>query len=239
MWDGTSSRLVVPNGSDGGMVLAVSDEGDKPVLTVESVLPGGQWLYGSMSPDGKRYVSVVRTTKGDSCWLWDLQSREKREIVNVKLMHAPPPWSHNSPHFALALAGGDDVGIFDGVTGSLVRQIPGAGKGICDCTFTPDGSTLITTADDAIFRFWDVRNGNKRGVLYMLPQNHWLMVSPDGHWDGSPGVEDTGYFWYDVYETGKEANKRMPPKDFADRFKDKWENDRKKVNLLGRATPYP
>ena len=55
--------------------------------------------------------------------------------------------------------------------------------------FTPDGLWLFSSAVDGVLKLWEVSTGGLRATLVaMYKANDWLVVSPDGLFDGSPAA---------------------------------------------------
>jgi WD40 repeat protein len=52
-------------------------------------------------------------------------------------------------------------------------------------TFSPDNKTLAGGSRDGRINLWDVNSGNKLLDLISLDQTEWVVVTPDGHFDGS------------------------------------------------------
>jgi hypothetical protein len=45
-------------------------------------------------------------------------------------------------------------------------------------------------SEDGTTRIWDADSGNELAALYSLDEDKdWLVVTPDGHYDGSQGAE--------------------------------------------------
>jgi WD40 repeat protein len=83
--------------------------------------------------------------------------------------------------------------------GKFVRKFTGTNGRTNDTAITRDGKTLLSTADDGSMRLWEVatgklllttfvvakrENGNP-GACGSNPDNNWVAVTPDGHFDSS------------------------------------------------------
>ena len=52
--------------------------------------------------------------------------------------------------------------------------------------FNSDGKLLVSGSSDASMKLWDVMAGRELASLFSLDQQDWLVVTPDGLFDGSP-----------------------------------------------------
>lgn len=94
----------------------------------------------------------------------------------------------------LLVSGGDDhtVKIWDSKTGTLLHQLMGHAAEVNTVAFSPSGSLLITGSSDATIKLWDVASGQELGTLRSLDKSGWLVVTPEGLFDG------TSTAWRDV-----------------------------------------
>lgn len=85
---------------------------------------------------------------------------------------------------------GNSVRIFEVRSGSEIKRIPITGI-VTSLSFHPSGRFLITLAQDDREVVWDTKSGEQVATLVYLPvfqiRSEWLVVRPDGLFDGSPG----------------------------------------------------
>jgi len=55
-------------------------------------------------------------------------------------------------------------------------------------SFNSDGKLLVSGSGDASMKLWDVRTGKELASLFSLDQQDWLVLTPDGLFDGSPAA---------------------------------------------------
>ena len=55
-------------------------------------------------------------------------------------------------------------------------------------TFNADGKLLISGSSDASMKLWDVPAGRELASLFSMDQQDWLVLTPDGLFDGSPAA---------------------------------------------------
>jgi WD40 repeat protein len=57
--------------------------------------------------------------------------------------------------------------------------------GVLSAAFTPDGKILATGCTDTAIRLWSIETGEQLATLVSFKDNNWLVVTPDGLFDGS------------------------------------------------------
>ncbi len=91
----------------------------------------------------------------------------------------------------LAAGYGTKIDIFEVASGRTVRTLPYAGR-IVSLSFNPDGHFLAALGENNDKYLWDASSGEKLATLVNLggtlngSGGDWLVVSPDGLFDGSP-----------------------------------------------------
>lgn len=76
-------------------------------------------------------------------------------------------------------------------------------------------------------RLWDVQANQLRATFYSFLDNRYLTVSANGHYLGSPGIEDQ-IVYVAVMEDGRQE--MFTPDEFAKKYG--WKNDPAKVKPL-------
>jgi hypothetical protein len=98
--------------------------------------------------------------------------------------------------------------------------------------FNHDGSQFISADYGSSARVFDTLTGEHLYSVAWLRDNQWLVVSPDGHYRCSPGVEKLlGYFL--LLEDGSQT--MLTPAEFEQRFG--WKNDPTKAPQLPGMDP--
>ena len=91
----------------------------------------------------------------------------------------------------LAAAHATKIEVFDISTGRTTRTLPHRGR-VTSLTFSADGRFLIALGENNDKYIWDPATGEKLATLINLTgslnggHNDWLVVTPDGLFDGSP-----------------------------------------------------
>jgi WD40 repeat protein len=111
-----------------------------------------------------------------------------------------------------------EVCVWDALTGRLVRTIAADGGAI-----STDGLLIASRGQTAI-RIRHTEDGKLLRTIVTLRDKQYAAISPDGHFSGSPGVEQE--FVYVVQtDTGQET---LTPDEFAAKYG--WENDPNRMN---------
>lgn len=69
-----------------------------------------------------------------------------------------------------------------------LQTLRGHKGGINSLTFNSDGKLLVSGSSDASMKLWDVAGGRELASLFSLDQQDWLVLTPDGLFDGSPSA---------------------------------------------------
>jgi WD40 repeat protein len=139
----------------------------------------------SFSPDGKH---VLTGSHDKTAVLWET-------ATGTKVRSFPGPMSFVyavaiSPDGKHVLTGSDDntAVLWETATGTRLRSFQGHTNYVIAVAFRPDGKHVLTGSGDGTTRLWDSRTGKELAQLLSLDQGQdWLVVTPEGLFDGSPG----------------------------------------------------
>ncbi len=67
-----------------------------------------------------------------------------------------------------------------------LQTLAGHKGSVNSLTFNSDGKLLVSGSSDASMKLWDVTTGRELASLFSLDQQDWLVLTPDGLFDGSP-----------------------------------------------------
>ncbi|MBI4610870.1 MAG: caspase family protein [Candidatus Rokubacteria bacterium] len=135
------------------------------------------------------------------------------------------------------------IKLWDAETGREVRTLTGHSDGVRSLAFSPDGRYLASGSWDAGVRIWDLATGDHRASLIPLrATNEWLVVTPDGLFDGSPGAWDS-ILWrfegntFDVAPVEIFFNEFYDPGLLADIFAGKKPKAPREIGQFDRRQP--
>jgi len=148
----------------------------------------------SFSPDGTKLASGGADL---SVKVWDRQTGLLlRTFEPPHLVHNTHSLAFSPDGMTLATAAADrEVKLWDLETGNLRRSLTGHTHLVSTVAFTPDGKQIISGSWDQAIKIWHATNGSLLATLLILPPaqedavaSDWLVVTPEGYYDGSPGA---------------------------------------------------
>jgi len=144
----------------------------------------GAVLSLAFSSDGKYILSGSGTDS--MAKLWDVSTGQ--ELYSMPHNGGVPSVAI-SPDGHYALSGGL-VGrtptLWSISTGQVIRYFSGHVGYLNSLAFSPDGDYILSGSSDGTTRLWEVTTGKPLFTRFHLGQNDWVVVTPDGRFDGSP-----------------------------------------------------
>lgn len=132
----------------------------------------------SLSQDG-RYVATGGLF---GTQVWDATTGETVHIFNPGGSYA---FSEDAK--ILANARGETLLLHDMESTKKVRMLRGHAGEINTVAFSPNGKILATGGSDETIRVWDLETGEELASLVAFNKSDWLVITPDGLFDGPPG----------------------------------------------------
>ena len=81
--------------------------------------------------------------------------------------------------------------LWDTASGRELRTLTGHTDQVLDLSLSPSGKQLASVSSDGSTRIWDTETGEELAALLSFANgSDWLVVTPDGLFDGSPGAWD-------------------------------------------------
>ena len=168
------------------------------------------------------------TSRGDEIIrFWDTSSGELQQ--EFKSPHRAGYLSRSNDGKSLASEGGGFVHVYEAVSGELLRtlQAPGYVGSVLSLAWSPDDKLLACAGGSATcsILFWDTKTGELRGKLLSLGSGQGLVINPEGHYRGTPGIENQLVY---VVETDR-GQETLSPEEFTKKYG--WKNDPERVRL--------
>ncbi|MDX6497601.1 MAG: hypothetical protein QOG23_861 [Blastocatellia bacterium] len=89
----------------------------------------------------------------------------------------------------LASSSADDtVKLWDVATGTELRTLRGHAHDVLSLAFSLNDKYLVSGSADATTKVWEVDSGQELASLVVIDEGDWLVVTPDGLFDGSPAA---------------------------------------------------
>lgn len=90
------------------------------------------------------------------------------------------------------------ITIWDVRTGKAIRTFSGHTGGIFSVAFSPDGWYLASGSADETLKIWDVKRGAELATLIAFDATDWVVMTPGGYFDASPGAMQSLLYWADA-----------------------------------------
>jgi hypothetical protein len=151
--------------------------------TVNSVAfsPDGRWLASGAAGSKDQTAQMVK--------LWDVATgRELRTFPGHTESVESVAFSPDGRWLA---SGSLDhtVKLWEVATGRETHTLAGHTNWVRSVAFSPDGRYVATGSDDGSTRIWERATGEEVAAQFSLPEQlGWLVVTPDGLFDGSPSA---------------------------------------------------
>jgi WD40 repeat protein len=234
IWDTVADRLLreLPGKGD---VMAYSREGrtlavgaDREVLLIDptngqsrKVLKGAKSKIDSVawSPDDKR---LVASTEQHELCLWDVDSSQILSGWSEPLSWKGTPllaWQEDGR--AILCGNFLCANLWDTASGTLIRTLTGH----MNSSGVPAASQkLVAFPGQSLIRLRRIADGELSRTLLPLRDGQSAVLSPDGHFRGSPGVEKE-FVCVVQTKTGQET---LSPEEFSQRYH--WKNDPRRAS---------
>src|SRR5206468_3924395 len=151
----------------------------------------------ALSPDGATLAACAATmgnSYSEPVRLWDPRSGELKKEFTIDAHSARP--IALSPDGSILATGGKTIKLWDVRTGKLLRELVGYLKKTQAIAFSADGRLLVSGGSYGTTNAWEVATGRHLATLFAFPGTNkdaalddWLAHTPEGFYDGSPGVE--------------------------------------------------
>lgn len=136
----------------------------------------------ALSPDGKTLATTDKTTTK----LWDVLTG--RELHTLQVSNATAlAFSVDGKTLATGNSNGT-VKLWDVSTGRELQTLKGHSDHIYSIAFSPNNKYLATGSEDTTIKIWEISSGKELASILAINQRDWLVITPDGLFDSSPGA---------------------------------------------------
>jgi WD40 repeat protein len=140
----------------------------------------------ALSPDGKQLAAAFcQNLNSGEAWvtLWDTTSDKTVHVFRGQLRITC--MSLRGKYLATGSID-NSVRLWDRASGKLCHSLHGHSGNVTSAQLTGDGQRLWTASRDGTARLWDTASGkNLCTLMCLFGTNDWLVVTPDGYYDGS------------------------------------------------------
>ena len=216
-WSPDGRRIAFACGDD--VVRIWSLEGDAPVRPLKGHTGVIRWLqWGSQ---GRVLRAAAATSDGIVIHAWDTDSDREISKERVSLPSesgqsvTAVAWSADGRMFAAGRQNGK-IMLHDARDGTALLPLSGHDIDVCSLAWSPDGSQLVSIADDWTLRNWDPNTGQPRWLATLLTSGQVAVFTPAGEWlnRGSETEDELIY----VVEQDDGAQEVLTPADFHRRI---------------------
>ncbi|MCB0571733.1 MAG: hypothetical protein KDC66_18315, partial [Phaeodactylibacter sp.] len=141
------------------------------------------------SPDGK----LIATSDWDNLIkLWDTSGQEQTTISGFEDVINEIAFTPDGQY--MVVAGDDRSALMMEPNGHILRGFFGHTSGVTSLSLTPQGPFLLTGSRDKTARIWDRYTGVELATLITLGKDDWVVTTPSGLFDASPGALKRLYY---------------------------------------------
>jgi WD40 repeat protein len=141
----------------------------------------------TFSPDSR---TLAAGHSGLAVSLWNVQTGKRRKILRAHRDGVSAvAWSPDGETLAIGTAYEETVWLCSLKRGKKALRLAGHTAGIRSADFSPDGTRVATGAADGTVRLWNADSGHLLATFLALPEEEWIIYTPEGHYAGSSGAE--------------------------------------------------
>ncbi|MBK8968435.1 MAG: caspase family protein [Saprospiraceae bacterium] len=140
------------------------------------------------SPDGK---TILTGSEDRTARLWDASGQAIRTFADRDMWHVNAvAFSPDGKEFLTGsgvVNTGNVARLWD-LSGRVLRTFEGHSKPVTAVAFSPDGQQVLTGSQDNTVKLWDKNTGTLLATLLALGDADWVVTTPSGLFDASPGA---------------------------------------------------
>lgn len=185
-------RLLATGGKDS------KSDFDMSAMMAEAMRDPKAAARANKATSTEEMMKRMQTSSSGSLKLWDTATgREVRAFAGNTTEIQAVAFSADGK--VLASAAADNlIKLWDVATGRDLRTLKGHTAQVNSLSFNHDGGLLASAGNDGSTLLWDARTGAQLATLVSLfDGGEWLVVTPDGLFDGSPAAWNQILWRYD------------------------------------------
>ncbi len=87
-----------------------------------------------------------------------------------------------------------DMKLFDFDSGKVTTTFDGHNDYVNSISISPNGKYVLTGSNDFTMILWDIKTGYQLATLINIDVDDWIVITPDGLFDASPGAMEMMHF---------------------------------------------
>jgi WD40 repeat protein len=150
---------------------------------------------------------------GFAVTLWNVQSGKRKRLFSAHRDEVSAvALSPDAKTLAIGTAYEETVWLTSLTRGRKNVALIGHTDDIRSADFSPNGQVIATGAQDGTVRLWNVMDGTLLATFLALPDDEWIIFTPEGHYIGSLGAEQ-----YLLWKSGDDL---LPADAFSNTYQD-------------------
>ena len=147
-----------------------------------------------ITSDRKRFTVTESGASGKNggASLYNAEARTDLGIVSGGSGYPHISFSNNN-RFLAAENNEAEINLIDANTGQIQDVLLGHTTDLRALDFSADDRFLVSSSEDGTVHFWSTETSELAATLYMFEDGEWLVTTPAGFFDGTPGA------WRRVY----------------------------------------
>ncbi|MFS8085296.1 MAG: caspase family protein, partial [Acidobacteriota bacterium] len=127
---------------------------------------------------------VASVSSDKTIRIWNAGSGQEIRTLRHSTEVLSAAFSPDGKTLAVGCSDGS-IKFWEVASGHELATLKGHSYEVNSVAFSPDGNTLVSGSLDATVKLWDVRSASNLASLIVLDEDDWLVVTPDGLFDGS------------------------------------------------------
>jgi WD40 repeat protein len=129
--------------------------------------------------------SLVSASADGTLKIWDVATGQATKTLTGHKGEVLAVTVSNDGKFIVSGGIDDVVRVWDVASGKEVKALKGHANWILGVNFHPNNRTIASASADAKVLVWDAVDGKELATLVGLDRGDWVVVTPDGQFDGS------------------------------------------------------